>query len=111
VAGWLREMGASEHAAHEPVANAVNRIDAGLPIGDPHNHVEGRTVDGLLTVLPMHCWRRRSWSSSAGMRCHLGRWGGETRLLFAAALRDGDPPRALPCELGDHGRGVVIGIH
>jgi hypothetical protein len=46
VEGWLRETGMSEHAAHELVANAVDRIDAGFAVGGPYNHVEGRTVGG-----------------------------------------------------------------
>ena len=50
VEGWLRETGMSEHAAHELVAGAANRIDAGSPIGGPYDHVEGRTVDIALTL-------------------------------------------------------------
>jgi AAA domain/UvrD-like helicase C-terminal domain len=49
VEGWLREMGMSDDAAHEMVARAVDRIDAGLPVGGPHDHLEGRAAAGWLT--------------------------------------------------------------
>jgi len=48
--GWLRETGMSEHAAHELVARALDRIDAGFPIGAPYNHIEGRALGGALTL-------------------------------------------------------------
>ena len=50
VEGWMREMGMSKDDAHELVARAVYRIDAGFPVGSPYNHVDGRTVAGALTL-------------------------------------------------------------
>jgi hypothetical protein len=54
VEGWLRDMGVSEHDAHDMVARAVDRIDAGFPIGGPYNHI-------------------RSWSSIASIDQALAR--------------------------------------
>jgi AAA domain/UvrD-like helicase C-terminal domain len=64
---WMREMGMSEHAAHELLDRAVDRIDAQDAAGGPH-HLDGKGAAGWLTPEIMRCWRRRNWSSSARTR-------------------------------------------
>ena len=62
---WLRETGLSAHAAHELVARAVDRMDAGFATGGPHNpsRAEPSAVRSLRTSTRNS--KRRNWSSSA----------------------------------------------
>ena len=46
--GWLRDMGVSEHAAHELIRRAVDDVGQATAL-DVLNMVEGRTIDGVMT--------------------------------------------------------------